>query len=62
MRRAVGTAPPSGQRRTSPSRGIFYLFSTNEEVLADSLLCKDLLLRTCSTLLWEGERCGKRSR
>jgi superfamily I DNA and/or RNA helicase len=42
------------------SRSIFSLFSTDEETFANSLLWKALLLRTCSTLLWEGERCGKR--
>ena len=30
------------------------------EVFANALLWKNLLLRTCSTLLWEGERGGKR--
>jgi hypothetical protein len=42
------------------SRSIFSLFSTDEETFANSLLWKNLLLRTCSTLLWEGERGGKR--
>jgi hypothetical protein len=42
------------------SRSIFSLFSPDEETFANSLLWKNLLLRTCSTLLWEGERCGKR--
>jgi tetratricopeptide (TPR) repeat protein len=42
------------------SRSIFSLFSTDEETFANSLLWKNLLLRTCSTLLWEGERAGKR--
>jgi superfamily I DNA and/or RNA helicase len=42
------------------SRSIFSLFSRDEEAFANSLLWKNLLLRTCSTLLWEGERCGKR--
>jgi superfamily I DNA and/or RNA helicase len=41
------------------SRSIFSLFSPDEEVFANSLLWKNLLLRTCSTLLWEGERGGK---
>ena len=36
------------------------LFITDEETFANSLLWKNLLLRTCSTLLWEGERGGKR--
>jgi hypothetical protein len=42
------------------SHSIFSLFSPDEETFANSLLWKNLLLRTCSTLLWEGERCAKR--
>jgi hypothetical protein len=42
------------------SRSIFSLFSTDVETFANSLLWKKLLLRTCSTLLWKGERGGKR--
>jgi hypothetical protein len=42
------------------SRSIFSLFSTDEETFTNSLLWKNLLLRTCSTLLWEGERGGKK--
>ena len=42
------------------SRSIFSLFSPDEETFANSLLWKNLLLRTCSTLLWEGERAGKK--
>ena len=42
------------------SRNIFSLFSPDQETFANSLLWKNLLLRTCPTLLWEGERCGKR--
>jgi hypothetical protein len=38
------------------SHSIFSLFSPDEEVFANSLLWKNLLLRTCSTLLWEGQR------
>jgi hypothetical protein len=34
--------------------------SPDEDVFANSLLWRNLLLRTCSTLLWEGERVGKR--
>ena len=41
-------------------RGIFSLFSPEEDVFTNSLLWRNLLLRTCSTLLWEGERGGKR--
>ncbi len=42
------------------SRSIFSLFSPDEETYANALLWKNLLLRTCSTLLWEGVRAGQR--
>jgi hypothetical protein len=42
------------------SRSIFSLFSPDEETYTNSLLWKNLLLRTCTALLWEGERDGKR--
>jgi superfamily I DNA and/or RNA helicase len=42
------------------SRSIFSLFSTDEETFANALMWKNLLLRTCSTPLWEGERGGRR--
>ena len=42
------------------SRSIFSLFSPDEETFANSLLWKNLLLRTCTELLWEGHRDGKR--
>jgi superfamily I DNA and/or RNA helicase len=42
------------------SRSIFSLFSPDEETFTNSLLWKNLLLRTCTALLWEGERAGKR--
>jgi hypothetical protein len=42
------------------SRSIFSLFSPDEEVFANSLLWKNLLLRTYTALLWERERAGKR--
>src|SRR5262249_11178771 len=42
------------------SRSIFSLFRTDEETFTNSLLWKNLLLRTCSTLLWEGETGGKK--
>ena len=42
------------------SRSIFSLFSPDEETFTNALMWKNLLLRTCSTLLWEGERVGKR--
>ncbi len=41
------------------SRSIFSLFSPDEETFANSLLWKNLLFRTCTTLLWEGERAGQ---
>jgi hypothetical protein len=41
------------------SRNIFSLFSPDEETFANALLWKNLLLRTCTTLLWEGERSGR---
>lgn len=41
------------------SRSIFSLFSPDEETFANSLLWKNLLLRTCTSLLWKGERDGK---
>jgi hypothetical protein len=42
------------------SRSIFSLFSTDEETFTNSLMWKNLLLRACPELLWEGERNGKR--
>ena len=42
------------------SRSIFSLFSPEEDVFANSLLWKNLLLRTCTALLWQGERGGTR--
>ena len=41
------------------SRSIFSLFSPDEETFANSLLWKNLLLRTCTTLLWDGQRDGQ---
>jgi superfamily I DNA and/or RNA helicase len=41
------------------SRRIFSLFSPDEETFANALMWKNLL-RTCTALLWEGERDGKR--
>jgi hypothetical protein len=43
----------ASRRNSSP-------FSADEDTFANSLLWKNLLLRTCSALLWEGERCGRR--
>jgi superfamily I DNA and/or RNA helicase len=42
------------------SRTIFELFSPQEEVFLNSQVWKNLLLRTCTTRLWEGERAGTR--
>ena len=42
------------------SRSIFSLFSPDEETFVNALMWKNLLLRTCRTLLWKGERAGKR--
>src|SRR4051794_29246497 len=42
------------------SRSIFSVFSPDDEVFANSQLWKNLLLRTCTTPLWDGERDGKR--
>src|ERR1700687_4902071 len=42
------------------SRSIFSLFSPDEETFSNALMWKNLLQRTCSKLLWEGERCDKR--
>ena len=41
------------------SRSIFSVFSPDEEVFQNSLLWKNLLSRTCTTRLWEGERGGR---
>lgn len=42
------------------SRSVFALFSPDEETFSDSLLWKNLLVRACPTLLWQGERGGSR--
>ncbi|WP_435018571.1 AAA domain-containing protein [Tundrisphaera sp. TA3] len=42
------------------SRSIFSVFSPDEEVFLNSQLWKNLLLRTCTTPLWEGDRDGVR--
>jgi len=42
------------------SRSVFSLFSPDEETFANSQLWKNLLLRTCTTKLWAGERDGRR--
>ena len=41
------------------SRSIFSLFSPDEETFANALMWKNLLLRTCTSLLWEGQRDGR---
>jgi hypothetical protein len=40
------------------SRSIFSLFSTDEEAFANAQLWKNLLRKTCTALLWEGDRAG----
>lgn len=42
------------------SRSIFSLFSPDEETFSNALMWKNLLLRTCTKMLWEGERGGKK--
>jgi hypothetical protein len=42
------------------AKSIFSLFSPDEETFANSLIWKNLLLRTCPTLLWQGERAGRK--
>jgi hypothetical protein len=42
------------------SRSIFSLFSPDEETFANARMWKNLLLRACTKLLWEGEQAGKR--
>jgi len=42
------------------SRSVFELFSPDEKTFANALLWKNLLLRTCTTKLWEGQRQGTR--
>src|SRR4051794_38981804 len=41
------------------SWSIFELFSPDEEVFQNALLWKNLLTKTCTTRLWEGERGGR---
>jgi hypothetical protein len=42
------------------SRSVFSLFSPDEDVFANAQLWKNLLKRTCTAKLWEGERQGWR--
>lgn len=41
------------------SQSVFGLFSTDEETFAHVQLWKNLLRRTCTVRLWEGERDGE---
>lgn len=41
------------------SRSVFALFSADEETFANSQLWKNLLRRTCTVPLWNGERLGR---
>jgi len=40
------------------SKSVFNLFSTDEETFANAQLWKNLLRKTCTVKLWEGERFG----
>jgi len=40
------------------SKSVFNLFSTDEETFANAQLWKNLLRKTCTVKLWEGERYG----
>jgi hypothetical protein len=42
------------------SRSVFALFSSDEEAFANAQLWKNLLRRTCTVRLWEGDRTGQR--
>ena len=42
------------------ARSVFDLFSADEETFAHAQLWKNLLRRTCTVKLWEGERAGQR--
>ena len=42
------------------ARSIFSLFTADEEAFANAQLWKNLLRRTCTVPLWEGERQGRR--
>jgi superfamily I DNA and/or RNA helicase len=42
------------------SRSVFSLFSPDEDVFANAQLWKNLLVRTCTSKLWMGEREGQR--
>jgi superfamily I DNA and/or RNA helicase len=40
------------------SRSVFSLFSADEDAFSNAQMWKNLLRRTCSVKLWEGEREG----
>lgn len=40
------------------ARSVFDIFSNDEETFVNAQLWKNLLRRTCTTLLWQGERFG----
>jgi superfamily I DNA and/or RNA helicase len=40
------------------ARSVFTIFNTDEETFAHAQLWKQLLRRTCTVRLWEGERDG----
>jgi len=42
------------------SRSIFELFSADDETFANAQIWKNLLRQTCTSVLWEGEREGRR--
>ena len=42
------------------ARSVFGLFSADETTFANAQLWKNLLRRTCTHLLWQGERHGQR--
>ena len=42
------------------ARSVFGLFSADEATFANAQLWKNLLRRTCTHLLWQGERHGQR--
>lgn len=41
------------------SRNIFTMFSSDEDLYANALIWKHLLQRTCTELIWSGERLGQ---
>jgi superfamily I DNA and/or RNA helicase len=51
---AVGRA----KRKMTLAASSIFSFSPDEGTFANALLWKNLLLRTCTALLWEGDRDG----